>query len=169
MIAARGHRACGIDVSQTMIDLSRKQVPTGSFERVSMLEYEAPTEGFHGIVVSLALFELEREEIASMAPRWFQWLQPRGLLLMVVNGAEDCETTPEMYDSDGECARAIPAKFMNRNITTTLFTKQGWKNLVTQVGFEIVFTDTKVFVPPAEAGSKDEPRYYVIAQKPATT
>lgn len=125
MVAARGHRLCGIDVSETMIDLSRKKVPTGSFECANMLEYEAPANNFHGIVVSLSLFELGREEITSMVSKWFRWLQPSGLLLLVVNGADDHETTPDIYDSDGECARGILPRFMNRTVATTLFTKQG--------------------------------------------
>ncbi|MCJ1422955.1 hypothetical protein MMC29_000836 [Sticta canariensis] len=168
MIAARGHRVCGIDVSPIMVDLSRKQVPTGSFECANMLEYEAATDDFHGIVVSLALFGFDREEMTAMAPKWFQWLQPGGLLILVVNGAEDRGATPEMYDSDGECARGIPSRFMNRNANITLFTKQGWNNLVIKAGFEIVYTETRPFVPPAEAGSKDEMRYYMIARKTVT-
>lgn len=168
MIVERGHRVCGIDVSQTMVDLSRKQVPTGSFECANMLEYEAPTDGFHGIVASLSLFELEREEMASLAPKWFRWLQPRGPLLLAVNGADDYELAPEMYDSDGECARGIPSRFMNRTRPTTLFTKQGWNNLVTNAGFELVYTKATPFVPPPEAGSSNDIRYYVIARKPMT-
>lgn len=169
MVAARGHRVWGIDISQAMVDLSRKQVPNGSFERANMLEYEAPTDHFHGIVASLSLFELEREEITSMAPKWFQWLQPSGLLMLAVNGADDCETTPEMYDSDGECARGMLPRFMNRIAPTTLFTKQGWNNLVIKAGFELVNTETRPFVPSAEAGSSAETRYYVIARKPGTS
>ena len=168
MIAARGHRVLGIDMSQTMVDLSRQAVPTGSFECVNMLDYEAPTDHFHGVVVSLALFRFDREQMTLMATRWFQWLQPGGLLILVVCGAEDHGATPEMYDSDGECARGIPVRFMNRQIDVTLFTKQGWNNLVTIAGLEIVYTETGLFVPPAEAGSSDEIRYYMIARKPVT-
>ncbi|MCJ1463936.1 hypothetical protein MMC07_002545 [Pseudocyphellaria aurata] len=168
MIAARGHHLCGIDASQTMIDLCRKRVPTGSFECVNMLKYEAPANNFDGIVVSLSLFDLEREELTSMVSKWFRWLQPSGLLLLVVLGSEGCETTPEMYDSDGECARGILARFMNRTVSITLFTKQGWNNLVTKAGFEIVCTEEVPFVPSVEAGSDSELRYHVIARKPVT-
>ena len=151
-----------------MVDLSRNQVPTGSFERANMLEYEAATDDFHGIVVSLSLFGFDREEMTAMTPKWYQWLQPGGLLVLVVDEAEDRRATPEMYDSDGECARGIPSRFMNRNMDITLFTKQGWNNLVIKAGFEIVYTKTRPFVPPAEAGSMDEMRYYMIARKPVT-
>lgn len=168
MIANRGHRVCGIDVSQTMVDLSRKQIPNGSFERADMLKYEAPADGFHGVVASLSLFKFEREEMTSMALKWFKWLQPGGLLLLVVVGADDCATTPEMYDSDGECARGIPWRFMNHNIPVTLFTKQGWNKLLTEAGFELVHSEINLFIPPTEAGCDDELQYFVIARKHVT-
>ncbi|MCJ1265085.1 hypothetical protein MMC22_004960 [Lobaria immixta] len=169
MIVTRGHRVCGIDISQTMVDLSRQQVPNGSFERVNMLEYEAPTNSFHGIVASLSLFYFERDELTSMASKWFQWLQPGGLLLLVVLGAEDSSsTTAEMYDSDGECARRVPDIFMGLNQTINLFTKQGWNNLVTKAGFELVSTERMPSIPLAESGGDDGKYYFVVARKPAT-
>lgn len=168
MIAARGHRVCGIDMSPTMVDLSRQAVPTGSFECANMLEYEAPTDHFHGVVISLALFRFDREQMTSMAAKWFRWLRPGGLVILVVIGAEDQGATPDMYDSDGECARGIPFRFMNHQVDISLFTKQGWNNLVTKAGFEVVFTETGLFHPPAEAGSSDEMRYYMIARKSDT-
>ena len=168
MLAARGLHVFGIDVSQTMVDLSRKQVPSGTFERANMLEYKAPSEGFHAVVVSLALFVFEREETTIMASKWFQWLQPGGVILLVTIGAEDCKTTPEMFDSDGEFARRIPVRFMDRNLSITLFTKQGWNKVLSEAGFELVYTQTIPFVPPAEARSDDEMQYFVIARKPVT-
>ena len=100
LIVESGRRVHGIDLSQNMVNLSRKQVPGGSFERTNMLDY-SPTEDFHGIIAMLSLFELTREEVTTMAAKWFQWLCPNGMLLIGVFGAEDCETTPEMYDRDG--------------------------------------------------------------------
>lgn len=117
-------------------------------------------------MASFSLFELTREETTSLAPEWFQWLQPSGLLFLVVVGADDCETTPEMYDSDGECARGTQHRFMHHTVVATLFTKQGWNNLVTRAGFEIVHTDKRLFVPLVEASSSSEMHYIVIARKP---
>lgn len=66
LVVASGRRICGIDCSQTMVDLSRKQVPTGSFEKVNMLEYH-PKDDFQGIVAMMSIFDLTRDEIPSMA------------------------------------------------------------------------------------------------------
>ena len=167
MVAESGRRVHGIDLSSMMVELSRKQVPTGSFERTSMLQY-SPASDFSGVIAMLSLFELTREEITTMAHKWFEWLCPGGFLLIGVFGAEDCEAASEMYDSDGLCATGIPFTFMNHTVLMTLYTKAGWRNLLQQAGFNIVHTETDVFSPPRAAVSDDEPHYFVIARKPSS-
>lgn len=166
-IAASGRRVHGIDLSPTMVDLSRKQVPHGTFEEVNMLSY-APSDKFDGVVASLSLFELTREELTTMAHKWFQWLRPNGLLLILVIGADDVKTSPEMWDSDGQCVQRIGWTFMSRTVYITLFTKAGWNSLLEGAGFSIVHTETDTFVPAAE-GCDVEPHYFVIARKPSST
>lgn len=165
MIAESGHAVYGIDQSKTMVELSQEQVPNGSFETVNMVDY-IPATDFGGIIAMLSLFELSREEITSMAYKWFDWLQPGGYLLIGVFGAEDCTTTPDMYDSDGQCASGIDFIFMNHKVKMTLFTKAGWKHLLEYSGFEIVHEETDVFSPPPVTVCDDEPHYFVIARKP---
>lgn len=166
MVAASGRRVYGIDWSQTMVDLSRNQVQSGSFERISMLEY-SPTDDFQGIVTMMSLFDLTREEITTMASKWFQWLQPSGVFLLGVLGAEDLQTPAEMYDSEGQCATNIPYTFMNHTGFMTLFTKQGWIDLMKKAGFEILHTETYLFVPSIPSPYENEPYYFLIARKPA--
>lgn len=166
MIAASGRRVHGIDLSPTMVDLSRKQVPNGIFEKANMLSY-APYDKYDGVVASLSLFELTREELTAMAYKWFEWLRPDGLLLILVIGADDVKTSPEMWDADGQCARKIGWTFMNRTVYITLFTKAGWNSLLKEAGFNITHTETDRFVPAAE-GCDVEPHYFVVARKPSS-
>ena len=159
----------GIDLSQTMVELSRKQVPTGSFERVNMLHFTPPEGTFHGVIAMLSLFELSRQEITIMAHKWFHWLCPGGYLLIGVFGAEDCgRTIPDMYDADGQCAAGIPFTFMNAQVSMTLFTKAGWRALLENAGFKVVHTVTDVFTPPAAAVCDPEPHYFITSQKPSS-
>ena len=113
MVAESGRSIHGIDNSKTMIELSRKQVPKGTFERCNMLEYAPSPASFDGVTATLSLFELTRTQLTSMATKWFQWLRPGGYLLICTFGAEDCDgTRAEMYDADKECASGIPWTFM---------------------------------------------------------
>lgn len=167
-IAESGRRVQGIDLSSGMIELSRKQVPKGSFEKVDMLLYDPGPGSFNGVIACLSLFERTREELTSMAQKYFEWLQPGGLVLINTISAEDCEcVTPEMYDPDGQCARNVPWMFLNNKCPATLLTKAGWNGLLEKAGFERVHTDTDLFVPRADPVCYNEPRYYVIARKPS--
>ncbi|CAD6588556.1 MAG: hypothetical protein ASARMPREDX12_003370 [Alectoria sarmentosa] len=164
-ITESGRHVHGIDMSPGMVSLSRKAVPSGSFEVANMLDH-APTIRYDGVVASLSIFELSRQEITMMAHKWFQWLKPGGLLLINTFGAEDCpQAKRENYDADGECASKIEWKFMSKTVLITLFTKMGWKVLLEKAGFEIVYTEEDLFIPPAAADCDPEPRYYIIAKK----
>lgn len=168
-IAESGRRVHGIDMSPGMVSLSRKAVPSGTFEVVNMLEY-TPTTSYDGAVASLSVFELSRQELTTMSHKWSSWLKPGGLLLIATFGAEDCAQAKAVnYDADGECASKIEWGFMGQKFYLTMFTKAGWKVLLEKAGFEIVHTEEDQFTAPAAAGCDPEPRYYIIAKKASST
>ena len=169
MIVDSGRRVHGIDFSPIMVELSRKQVPSGTFEMANMLEY-VPSERFDGIIAMLSLFELSREEITTMGRKWGEWLKPGGKLLIGVVGADDCGIKPEVFDDDGKCARRVPFRFMGKQVRITLFTKGGWDEVLEKVaGLEIVHRITDLFAPPKEAESDPEQHYFVIGKKSSQT
>lgn len=159
-----GRHVHGIDMSAGMVSLSRKAVPSGSFEIANMLEY-APTVSYDGVIASLSIFELTRQELTSMAQKWSQWLKPGGLLLINTFPAEVCsQVKAGNYDADGECANKVEWRFMGNTVLITLLTKAGWKVLLEKAGFEIVHTEEDLFTPAA-ADCDQEPRYYITAKK----
>ena len=164
-IAESGRHVHGIDMSSGMVSLSRKAVPSGTFEVANMLDY-TPTVSYDGVVASLSIFELTREELTTMAHKWCQWLKPGGLLLINTFDAEDCEQAKaENYDADGKCANKVEWRFMGNNVLITLFTKAGWDVLLETAGFELVHTEKNLFILPADADCEPEPRYYIIAKR----
>ena len=165
-IADSGRHVHGIDISSGMISLSRKAVPSGTFEVVSMLQY-APTVSYDGAVASLSFFEFSRQEVTAMSHKWMQWLKPGGLLLISTFAAEDCsQVKADNYDADGECATQVEWGFMGDKVLVTLFTRAGWKALLEKAGFEIVHTEEDLFTPPADSDCEPGPRYYIFAKKP---
>ncbi len=168
-IVESGRHVHGIDMSAGMVSLCRKAVPSGTFEVANMLDY-APTASYDGVVVSLSIFELSRDEVTTMSHKWFQWMKPGGLLL--INTFATKASTPvkaENYDADGECATKVEWPFMGNIVLITLFTEAGWKGLLEKAGFEIVHTEEDLFTPPAASKSIPEPRYYIIAQKSSSS
>ncbi|KAL9610494.1 MAG: hypothetical protein Q9167_004803 [Letrouitia subvulpina] len=164
-ITDSGHRLHGIDVAENMIDLARKKVPNATFEKANMLEYK-PANHLDGAIAMFSLFQFTRTELTSMAHKWYEWLQPGGLLLLGAIGAEDCNLDSKVFDSDGKCATGVQTWFMKRPISVTLFTKAGWNDLLEDVGFRLLHTKTSVFAPPPSAGASQETQYFIIARKP---
>ena len=164
MIAASGRRVHGIDYSSVMTELSRKQVPRGSFEHVNMLEYK-PKEPFDAAFAIFSLFHLTREEMAIAAAKWPEWIAPSGYIFIGIMVADDLPTEQSMFDADGLYARNVPHMFMGETGGAFLYTKNGWKTILEKVGFEIVQTGTYIFQPPAEAKSNAEPHYYITARR----
>ena len=145
-----------------MVSLSRKAVPSGTFDVVNMLDYETAVT-YDGVVVSLSIFQLSRQETEAMSHKWFQWLKPGGLLLINTVAADDIPVNAQNYDPDGECAQNVEWTFMGKIILNTLFTKGGWKALLDRAGFEIVHTEEDLFEP--RAPGVPEPRYYIFAER----
>ena len=165
-LAAAGHRVIGIDLSDTMVELSRKAVPSGSFEVADMRDY-VPKEQVNAVFSILSHLQMGREGIEEMVGKWARWLEVGGLLMICTLPAEDCEHRgPNAgYDADGRCARNLEFRFMGGTATGTAFTREGWRVLLEEKGFSIVHTNTEVFVPPEEAQCDPEPHYYIIAKK----
>lgn len=171
MIVDSGRQVHGIDLTPSMVSLCRQQVPSGSFEVANMLEFR-PTQEYDGIIASLSLFELNRQDLTSMPTRWFKWMKPGGLLLIATVAAEDVEkqvkekqVEAKAFDRDGEFAR-VEWKFMDKDVLISLYTKAGWKVILEDAGFEIFDDRSDLFVPAGSVGV-DEARYYIIAKKPS--
>ncbi|KAL9097312.1 MAG: hypothetical protein Q9165_000739 [Trypethelium subeluteriae] len=164
IVAAYGHRVTGIDSAQSMVDLSRKAVPSGTFELADMLEYK-PIGKLDVILSILSLFQLSRAEIESMSLKWAEWLLPDGILCIGTMDPEERKHTAEMYHEDKMGLSGIPSLFMGKHGILTLLTQKGWNHMLEAAGFEIIHTESHLFEPPSEAQSDPEPHYFIIARK----
>lgn len=137
-----------------------------------MLEYN-PAERIDAdmIFTIFSLFCLGgRKETALMVSKLYKWLKPNGILCLGTICAEDLRTTPEMYDQDGLCANDVTMTFMGSETLTTAFTKEGWKQLLREAGFEIFYTQMDLFVPRRSPviAFDDEMHYFIMARKPGS-
>lgn len=167
-LAAAGHFVTGIDISNAMVSLSRKAIPNGSFHVVDMRAFKPPHgKQFDAVFNILSLFVLTREEIEGLMKKWSAWLKPGGILGICTIAAEDLdpESKGGKYDDDGLCARGIREQFMSRVSEYTLFTREGWSQMLTDRGFIVKETRMARHVPPPEADCGPEDHYFIVAEK----
>jgi len=165
---AAGYNIVGIDIAPAMVQLCRKSVPNGRFEVADMRYYVHPNKDQLDSVSSvLSLFPLNREEMEEVIQKWCSWLKIGGLLCIVTMAADDChpKAIQKGCDVDGLCSREISNRFMGKDVINTLFTRAGWRHVLSRNNFEVVYEEMELFVPPKWADTDDEPHYFIIARK----
>lgn len=121
-----GFRVQGIDLSERMIELARKNVPGGSFTVRNMLDLEAEEFQVDGIVSFYAIFHTPRERHHEVLARFASFL-PVGGVLLITMGSSEWEGT----ESD----------FFGAPMTWSHFGPGRNAELVRTAGFDIVSDD----------------------------
>ena len=83
-LAAR-YRVTGVDVSQEMVDLARRNVPAGDFICADIMTIPLPPSSFDAVVAFYSVFHLPRAEHLHLFRRIHRWLKPGGLLLCTLS------------------------------------------------------------------------------------
>ncbi|TGO71606.1 hypothetical protein BELL_0553g00100 [Botrytis elliptica] len=151
-----------------MIARSRENVPAGTFELVSMLDY-VPRGGvkYDGMFVVLSMFHFTREEMRRAVGRWREWVKGggEGYVFVGTIAAEDAVGIGEgVVSDDGRYAEHVPGRFMGEVNTNFLYTQLGWEEVLAENGFEIVKEGKAVFEPPEEAECDREVHFFITAR-----
>jgi SAM-dependent methyltransferase len=80
-LAGAGHDVTGYDVSPTMVELARRQVPAARFEIADIRVLPATPGAWDAIAAFFPLLMMSRSDIAGTLRRMAGWLAPGGLLV----------------------------------------------------------------------------------------
>ena len=159
-MADAGLQVTGIDVSQKMIDLCKKNVK-GNFTKANAITYE-PDGTFDAIISILSLLQVSFRQTAALAYKFNEWLRPGGKLLISTIVAENNIDDPKMYDPTGRYIDNLALEFMGHNAKGTLITKAAWREILEAAGFEVVSSEILSFQP---SGTPKEDNFYIVARK----
>jgi SAM-dependent methyltransferase len=137
----KGFRVVGIDLSETMISLARKNVPDAIYMEMNMLNMGFASESFDGIISCYAIIHNKRESNLDLFKDFNRILVPGGTMLVSV-GIDDWEDIDNYYGVDMFWSHYAP----DRTVA-----------LIKKAGFEIVFERA--------VESNDERHYWVMARK----
>jgi ubiquinone/menaquinone biosynthesis C-methylase UbiE len=122
----RGFEIVGIDLSNEMVSIAQRKVPSGIFLQMNMTDMEFPSESFDGLISCYAVFHVPRNKHAAIFQSFYKILKPDGYMLASV-GASEWEEVEEYYGVDMFWSHFDP--------TTT-------QSLITEAGFDVEFNRT---------------------------
>ncbi|CDI04601.1 putative Methyltransferase type 11 [Candidatus Competibacter denitrificans Run_A_D11] len=96
----RGDTVTGIDLSERMLALARRQVPEATFQRMDVRALEFPPASFDGIAAVYVVFHLPRAEHAALFSGFARVLTPGGALLLTLATRE--YTGQDEFDGERE-------------------------------------------------------------------
>jgi len=95
-IVQKGFRVVGIDASEKMLEIARKEVPEAQFIRDNMVEVQLPG-GFAAAIAWDSIFHVERKYHSSIFNKLAKSLEPAGRLLLSVGASGADSFSSEMF------------------------------------------------------------------------
>ncbi|WP_063991999.1 methyltransferase domain-containing protein [Streptomyces sp. Root66D1] len=149
-LAAAGHDVSGYDVSTTMVELARAQVPTARFELADVRTLPDTPGSWDAITAFFPLLQMPRADLDATLARIADWLAPGGLFVFA--------TVP--FDAEDE-----EIQWMGQTIRATSYPAETYARLLRQAGLEIVHEGLSVFHPDFP-GMGPEEHLFLYAVKP---
>jgi SAM-dependent methyltransferase len=85
---AEGRTVTGVDISETQLEMARRNVPGATFLQADMTTLTFEPASFDAVVAFYSLTHVPRDEQAQLLERIRAWLRPGGLFLASM-GADD--------------------------------------------------------------------------------
>ena len=139
----KGYEVIGVDISEEMIKLAKKNVPEATFHRSDMNDLDFKDASFHAIIALYSLFHVPKEKHSAIIQNFYRMLKPDGVLFFCVGHkpGDDLSTflgEIEMFWSS--------------------YPTEKTKDIVKEAGFELLFAEVQ------DIG--DELQFWVFGQKP---
>ena len=146
-----GAKACGVDLSQSMVERARELNPDVSFQQGDMLALaEVTDESYGGIAAFYSIIHAPRTAVVQALRELRRVLCPGGILLLTFHLGQ------EVIHRDEWWGKEVSLDFI-------FFEREEMKDYLRAAGFELQEVLERDPYPEAEYPSR---RAYVFAQKP---
>ena len=138
----KGYSITGVDISEQMLELARKNVPEAEYHRYDMNDLDFEDSSFHGITALYSIFHVPKEKHFKIFQNFYRMLKPGGVVFFCVGHEEG--------DDLSEFLGGIEMFWSNNQPEKTI-------ELVKEAGFNVLFEEV------LDRG--DELQFWVFAQK----
>ncbi|HZE31586.1 MAG TPA: class I SAM-dependent methyltransferase [Actinoallomurus sp.] len=121
--ADAGHKVTGVDISEEMLRLARREVPEAEFRHDDIADLDPSLGVFAAIVAFFSLLMLPRTDIPSVLTKIHDLLEPNGYFLLGMVEADLDDT---------------PIDFLGSPVRVTGYVRDELRALVTEAGFELI-------------------------------
>ena len=132
MLAESGIEVVGVDVSTEMLALARRNVPTGRFVAMDVMELDDSLGRFDGACAFFSLLMLRRSDIPLVLRRVRSVLQPGGLV------------TIGMVEGDLDY---LPLTFLGQEVSVTAYPRSDLEATIRAEGLHVREVDVEEFEP----------------------
>jgi ubiquinone/menaquinone biosynthesis C-methylase UbiE len=150
MLAESGLEIVGIDVSTEMLALARRNVPTGRFVAMDVMELDGTLGRFDGVCAFFSLLMLRRADVPRVLRRLRSVLEPAGLV------------TIGMVEGDLDYA---PLSFLGQEMSVTAYPRLDLEAAIRADGLHVLEVDVEEF-EPASAEVPAERQIFLYCQAP---
>lgn len=150
-LSAAGHRVTGIDVSATVVQLARRQVPTAVFENTDVRTMPDPLWPWDAVTAFFSLLQMSRRDIDTTLARIAGWLAPGGCFAFAAVPVD---------------AEDLPVEWMGQRIRISSYSESQYAQRLLANGLDIVHQRSSVFYPDYP-GQGPEEQVFFHAHKPA--
>jgi SAM-dependent methyltransferase len=120
--AAAGHEVIGLDISEEMLRLARRDVPEAEFRQLDMVDVEPSLGAFTAVVAFFSLLMLPRMEIRPVLKLIHDLLEPEGYFVF------------SMVEADLDDTQI---QFLGSSVSVTGYMRDELETLVNEAGFEV--------------------------------
>jgi len=118
-----GFDVVGVDFSESMLKLARKNVPKAKFIKESMTKLGFKDDSFNGLTAFYSIIHVPREKHLSLFQSFHRILKPKGIMLICM-GPDEWEAIDEYYGTEMFWSHYSPERSLQ---------------LVKDAGFQIIF------------------------------
>jgi len=140
-LAGQGFHVTGIDFSQEMLALAKKNVPGAKFIRMNITEIDFPENAFNGLTAFYSIIHVPRERHSDLFKKIHKILKSAGIMLISMGSEEWEGTNDDFHGVKMSWSQRPPEKSLQ---------------LIKEAGFEIIWD--KII----EAGG--EAHYWIMAK-----
>lgn len=148
-IKTKGFNISGIDYSDEMISIAKKQVKGIIFKQMDMRKLNFGDESFNGLLAAYSLIHIPSNEVLETLKGFNRVLKQAGYIEIITQKGEADQTINEPF---------MPSEKMFFNF----FTKERISNFLKKAGFKVVYQKEERSLDPNSVGNKI---IYTIAKK----